>query len=111
MNLSPIYVSRLYLIVALVAVVSKGANVDVDGVKLGVVDEVLLTAVPSVPPKLHVIQCEKLEDARLIEKVYEFPIVCDVVKLIVDAAEEGMDRVAVYDLEPIRVLPEYVFSV
>ncbi len=69
MNVSPEYVSRLYVIVAEVAFVSNGAKVAIDGVKLGDVDEVLLTAVPEEPPNDHVIQCEKLEDAREIVNV------------------------------------------
>ena len=85
MNVSPEYVSRLYVIVAEVAFVSNGANVDMAGVKLGVVDEVLYTAVPDEPPNDHVIQCEKLEDAREIVKVYAVPIVCEVLKDIEDA--------------------------
>ena len=55
--------------VALVALVHLGAKVAIAGVKLGVVDEVEDTAVPEEPPKLHVIVCVKLEDARLIVKV------------------------------------------
>ena len=69
----------------LVAFVHFGAKVAVAGVKPGVVLDVEETAVPEEPPKLHVMVCVKEEDAREMVKVYELPIVCEVLKDIEDA--------------------------
>jgi hypothetical protein len=55
--------------VPLVAFVHFGAKVAVAGVKLGVVLDVLDTAVPDEPPKLHVIVCVKLLAALVMVNV------------------------------------------
>jgi hypothetical protein len=93
-------VFRVYVMVALVALVHFGAKVAIAGVKLGVVELVELTAVPEEPPKDHVMVCVKLEDAREMVKVYAVPIVCEVLKLIEDARGMVVSVTVLEDVAP-----------
>ena len=66
---------RVYVIVADVAVVHRGANVAIAGVNVGDAELVVETAVPEDPPYDHVIECVNELAAFVMLKVYEVPMV------------------------------------